>query len=277
MVNGRVSQKSVDFWERYPQLRKRVVESFTLCMVQSEADKARMLHMGAAQVKILGNLKYDAPPLPAAKEAVAQMQEMIAGRPVWIAASTHEGEEEAAAEAHIRLKKRYPQLLTVIVPRHPARLEAITLQLEKKGLKMAIRSKNEPLIADTDIYIADTMGELGLFFRVSKIVFIGASLVPKGGHNPLEPARMGCAIIMGPFVYNCVDICQHLQNKGALIQIENAAKLYDALALLFGDTARQEEMSARALEVVEDTNAITENYITAIKPFLRTIRGVMRA
>lgn len=269
MVNGHLSEKTFAFWRRYPLLRKTLMQSFTRCLTQSKEDKERLLHMGAAHVEHLGNLKYDAPPLPASALSVEAMAAFLEGRVVWLAASTHEGEEEMAAEAHLKLKSSYPSLLTVIVPRHPVRAPVIALELAKKGLTIALRSKEEPITPHTDIYIADTMGELGVFFRTIKSVFIGASLVARGGHNPLEPARLGCAIIMGPFGYNCADICRNLQEQGALIIVKDGEGLYSTLESLLGHTAQQDDMAIRALKVVQDTNNISEKYMAAIEPFIR--------
>ncbi len=273
MVNGRVSHKSTLFWARYPLLRKQVLRCFSLCLVQSEEDRQRLLAMEATHVKVLGNLKYDAPPLAASDEAVAVIGMMVQGRDIWLAASTHEGEEVLAAEAHKRLKQRHPSLLTIIVPRHTHRAEALCEQLRQQGVTLAVRSKGDYIKAETDIYIADTMGELGVFFRISPIVFIGASLVPKGGHNPLEAARLGCALLMGPYSYNCEGICQHLAEQGALIQVQDGEALYAALRLLFDDKARQEQMARQACAVVKDTSAVTDHYMAALQPFLATLRG----
>lgn len=272
MINGHLSEKSFQFWQRFPLLKKALMQSISLALTQSVSDKERLVQMGAAKVEHLGSLKYDAPPLPASAQAIQAILEATQGRELWLAASTHEGEEAAIANVHIQLKQHSPTLLTIIVPRHPNRAAEIIAQLQDKGLVTAQRSKQQPITPDTDIYVADTMGELGIFFRVANIVFIGASLVPKGGHNPLEPARLGCAIIMGSFIHNCVDICAHMQGQDALIIVQNEAELYSTVAELLGNKEKQEYMITRGLGVIRDTNKITDQYMAEIRPFLVEIK-----
>ncbi len=143
-------------------------------------------------MRSLGNLKFDVPPLKADPDALARLAAAIGGRPTWVAASTYEREEEIVAAAHRLIRQRHPDALTIIVPRHPERGEAVRAMLAASGLTVAQRSRGNPLLREIDVYIADTLGELGLFYRLAPIAFLGGSLVPHGGQNPIEPTPTQC-------------------------------------------------------------------------------------
>ena len=203
LLNGRLSARSFRRWRRMPGLIRPVLRAFALCLAQDEQQAARFRALGARSVASVGDLKSAAASLPADPAELAAMRSRIGDRPVWIAASTHPGEEEIAAAAHIQVAREHSRLLTIIAPRHPARGAAIAEMLRSHGLNVARRACGEPLAGDTEIYLADTLGELGLMFRAVDIAFIGGSLVAKGGHNPFEAARLGCAILHGGDTSNC--------------------------------------------------------------------------
>ena len=202
LVNGRLSERSLRRWLRMRPLARRLLAAFSVVLAQSEADGARFRELGAIDVQMLGNLKFDAAALPADLRLLAELEETFGARPRWLAASTHDGEEAMVAEAHRRLAETHPDLLSIIVPRHPERGPAIAAALRARGVTVALRSRGEAPGPETGLYLADTVGELGLWYRLCGVVLVGGSLVAHGGHNPLEPARLDCALLMGPHMEN---------------------------------------------------------------------------
>ena len=199
LVNGRISPKSFAGWKKARAIIFRLLQNFELCLGQTEEDAERLRLLGAKRYKCLGNLKFAVSPLPADTNELLKLQQHMDGRPCWLAASTHSGEEKIVAYVHTELKKKYKSVLTILAPRHPAREPEITSMLMKQNcLTVAHRSKGDTPSRETDIYLVDTLGELGLFFRLSDIVFMGKSMVPLGGQNPLEALKLGCAVIHGP-------------------------------------------------------------------------------
>jgi 3-deoxy-D-manno-octulosonic-acid transferase len=205
---------------------------FALVLAQSEADAARLRGIGAAGALCLGNLKDAAPPLPADPAALQQLRQAVGERPVFLAASTHPGEEAVAIAAHAALAARHPGLLTILAPRHPERGPA--LAAEAAGHAVARRAAGEMPGPDTAIYVADTLGELGLFYRLARVCLVGGSLVPHGGQNPLEPARLGCPILLGPHTWNFAEPVARLLAAGGARQVEGPDPVA-ALAALAGD------------------------------------------
>ena len=246
LINGRISPRSFAGWQRFSGLIKKLLRGFRLCLGQSDADAERLRHLGAPTVKCVGDLKFAAPPLPVDEEKLARFKEALAGRPVWLASSTHPGEEEIAASVHRRLKARHPGLLSVIAPRHPHRGPEITAQLRAQGLGVAQHSSGDPIGPETDVYLADTMGELGLFYRLAGIVFMGKSLVPLGGQNPLEAARLDCAIVHGPHMMNFEDITRRLKASDAAAEVADEKELEAAVARLLDDGSQRDKMAGAA-------------------------------
>ena len=268
MVNARMSEASMRRWQRLPHFTRQMLSAVTLCFAMSEEDAARFRTLGAAKLRYVGNLKYDAAPLGFDANALAQLSEATAGRPSWVAASTHPGEEEFILAAHQRLVKTYPDLLTIIVPRHAHRGGEIAARIAQQGIRFSQRSEGHALTGQTALYLADTMGELGLFFRLSDLVFIGGSLVPHGGHNPLEPARLNCALITGPHTRNFAAVMEALRTQQAIRIVTDAAGLAQEVATLLDDDGARLEMAERALSVVEASQGATATILSALRPFL---------
>ncbi|MEQ8707499.1 MAG: 3-deoxy-D-manno-octulosonic acid transferase [Rhodospirillales bacterium] len=252
LVNGRLSERSAKRWRLAPSLSKALLGGFDICLAQSLEERQRFAALGARNAKALGNLKFAAPPLPVREFDLALLRKSIGERPVWIAASTHPTEEATIAAAHQSLKDKHPGLLTIIVPRHNTRGPEITDELVKLGLSVCRRSVNETLHPATDIYLADTMGELGLFYRIAPIVFVGGSLIRHGGQNPLEPARFGCAILHGPNMFNFSEIMGDFTSYDASIEVSDAESLTLAVDQLLsqpdsrtriGESARQRSLA----------------------------------
>ena len=268
MVNGRMSQRSFNRWRRAPGFIGALLGCFDLCLARSDDDGERLLSLGAPAVLVAGDIKFDAPALPADRRELAELSGLISGRQVWIAASTHEGEELIAAKAHKRLTRVFPDALTLIAPRHPERGEAILRQLEAEGLVCALRSRGERPGPDAAVYVCDTIGELGLFYRLAGVVFVGKSFSGGGGQNPIEPARLACAILHGPKVANFSEVYVALDAAGGALEIAAPADLGDALIGLFADAARLRAMARAALDAVERRAGAVDRSMKALAPLL---------
>ncbi|MFZ2005743.1 MAG: glycosyltransferase N-terminal domain-containing protein, partial [Stellaceae bacterium] len=194
LLNARLSARSHANWSRWSGLARPMLGSFALCLAQDEAQGARFRALGAPDVASVGDLKSAAKTLPADADKLAALRREIGDRPRWLAASTHAGEEEIAMAVHRRLAGAHPGLLTIIAPRHPVRGDELVALAATRNLAVARRSLSEPIAPDTDIYLTDTFGELGVFYSLAGIAFVGGSLIDKGGHNPFEAARLDCAV-----------------------------------------------------------------------------------
>src|SRR5437667_8781712 len=235
LINGRMSQRSFPRWRRVAGTISALLGKFDVCLAQSQTDADRFATLGSRNVVVTGNLKLDVPAPPADANKLERLMAMTRGRPVVVAASTHSGEDEILAGAHKTLAGFFPNLLTVIVPRHPDRGEAIARMVAASGLHAGLRSREELPVAATDIYVADTMGELGLFYRLSPIVFMGGSLVEHGGQNPIEAIKLGAAIVHGPNVFNFADVYAALDQSGGARQAETQELLVKQLGQLLAD------------------------------------------
>ncbi len=270
LINARISDRSYKKWKRWKLMAQRILSCFTLCMPQTEEDGLRLQHLGAPHTLFKGNLKADARPLPADPKAYSDLLKYMGERLVWLAASTHEGEEIIIADIHKKLKQAHENILTIIVPRHPERGTKIRNELNKLKLNICQRSMNEPVTGLTDIYLADTMGELGLFYRLSEVVFMGGSLVKHGGQNPLEPARLECAIITGPHCFNFQNIYREMESEQAALIVENQEKLAFVVSKLFFDYESRNKLSEKAFAYIEAKRGITDAYIKEIKQYVST-------
>ena len=275
IVNGRISPAARRDWERLPRLIRPMLASFALCLAQSEAQAAIFDALGAARTACVGNLKYAAPALPADPGALSALEKAIGSRPVWLAASTHDGEEIAAAAAHRALARRFPGLLTIIVPRHPTRGATIA-RILRKDFRVARRGSGDALSAETQIYLADTMGELGLFYRLVETVFIGGSLATHGGQNPLEPALLDCALLHGPDMSNFPEIAAAFAEEGAAIGIDGADALGDAVGALMSDARLRRDMAAKARAIAMGKATVLDAVMAEIAPFLAPLERESR-
>lgn len=268
MVNARMSERSYERWRRAPRFIGALLSRVDLCLAQSQADADRLAGLGAPDVRVAGNLKFDAPTPPADRQELAALAGLTSGRQIWVAASTHDGEERIAAEAHRRVAQTFPDALTLIAPRHPARGEAILAELQAMGLNCALRSRGERPERETEIYICDTMGELGLFYRLAGVVMVGKSFACEGGQNPIEPARLACAILHGPNVGNFVDVYALLDEAGGAALTRDADELAAMLLALFEDPARLRSMARAAAHAVETQGGAADRIMKALAPFL---------
>jgi 3-deoxy-D-manno-octulosonic-acid transferase len=248
LVSARITERSARNWRRAPRAAAAILRAFDLILAQDDDTDRRLTGLGG-RVEGRLNLKEIAEPLPADPEALAALRAAVGGRPVILAASTHEGEEAMIAEAVAALPAPTP--LLVIAPRHPARAEAIAHALALQPA--ARRSLGEPLCAQTRVYLADTLGELGLFYRLADICLLGGSLVPGiGGHNPLEAARLGCAIVSGPHVANAQAIYDAMSAAGCALPISGADDLAATLDHLLADAPAREALGRNAKAFAEE-------------------------
>ncbi|MDR3448290.1 MAG: 3-deoxy-D-manno-octulosonic acid transferase [Alphaproteobacteria bacterium] len=269
LLNARMSEKSFRNWRRVKGWVQEILSTFVLCLPQTEEDRSRLVALGAKPVKYLGNLKYAAMPLPHDEAALQKLRDEIGARPLWVMASTHRGEEDMAVTAHKGLAATRPDILTVIVPRHASRGDEITALLTNAGLRVARRSKTEAIAPETQVYLADTMGELGLFYRLCPIVVMGGSFVRIGGHNPIEPAQLGAAILVGPFMFNFTEIAREFLAEGAALQLQHANEIAFAVERLIAQPNDAAKLSQSAHMIADQKRHILDQIIVEMEPWLR--------
>ena len=272
IVNGRMSDRSFGRWRLAGRSAAAILSNVDLCLAQDEAIAARFEQLGAERVIATGNLKFDVPPPPAEPMALAALERAIRKRPVILAASTHPGEEAMVIDAHLRLRRSMPGLLTIIAPRHPERGGQIVELAEEMGAVPVMRSRGHVPDRGTEIYVADTIGELGLFYRLAPIVFMGGSLVKHGGQNPIEPAKLDSAILHGPHVGNFSSIYALLNRTRGAATVTDAESLAKSISLLLDDPELVRSMAASAKSSVERLGGALERTITAIEPYLVQLR-----
>jgi 3-deoxy-D-manno-octulosonic-acid transferase len=277
LINGRMSPRSFPRWRRVSGTISALLGRFDVCLAQSRVDAERFTALGSRNVVITGNLKLDVPAPPADFAKLERLMSMTRGRPVIVAASTHPGEEEILLEAHRTLSGFFPSLLTVIVPRHPGRGEAIAGAIAASGLHVGLRSREGLPTAATDIYVADTMGELGLFYRLSPVVFMGGSLVEHGGQNPIEAVKLGASIVHGPHVFNFSDVYEALDSAGGARQADTQEALIKQLGKLLADSAERNLSVAAAERVVSQLGGALDRTLAALEPYLLQLRLEMGA
>lgn len=269
LLNARMSEKSFSRWKMFPKTIQKLLSTFSLCLGQNEAETQRLAVLGALKVKTSGNIKYAAAPLPFDAASLERLKQDTAGRKIVLYASTHHGEEEIAFGIHQALKTECPELLTIIVPRHPVRGPDIAVLAAAEGLPAALRSDNESP-SGKDVYIADTMGELGLFYRLAKLAVIGGSFADIGGHNPIEPGQTGCIISYGPMMYNFVSINEDFLEAGAAIQVNNADELKKILAQALASPEKFSAYAQAAQKLTEEKSSVVDGIMRDITPLLQS-------
>jgi 3-deoxy-D-manno-octulosonic-acid transferase len=267
IASARLSPRSFAAYRRLRHFTAATLADCALIAAQSEADGGRFIALGApaARVQVMGNLKFDFEmPAELVTRGRELRQRLGAGRPVWAAASTHEGEDEFALTAHRILLKRFPQALLILVPRHPQRFEAVAKLVERSGLAFSRRSSGE-ISAESPVFLADSMGELPVFLAAADVAFIGGSLVPVGGHNVLEPAVLGIPALFGPHMFNFEHARNLLLSCQAARQIESALDLAPAVTALFSDPAKRAAMGQAGREAVADNRGALERLMKLLE------------
>ena len=265
LLNGRISDRSFKKWEKNLDFANALMSAFTFGFGKSEEDRQRIARMGIKDTVCVGNLKYAVPPLSYDKNELDKLKEKIGKRHTFVVSSTHEGEEEMCLTAFMAIKKRFPDVLMVIAPRHPSRGEELKNLVEINGLNVALRSEGKEISNSTDVYIADTMGELGLFYTLSNIAFVGGSLIPWGGHNPMEPARLHNVVLSGKHVHNFKETYDLLKVEKAVVMVNDADDLAMKVKSFFGNPEVAKDYMARAFYVAEREADVLSRTIDKLK------------
>ena len=277
LVNGRLSEASFRRWNYLRGSMVDLLQRFDLCLAGTQADAERLGALGAPRVVTAGNLKLDVPAPPADSAKLTALRDAVAGRPLIAAASTHAGEESVVIDAHRRLRANFPGLLTLIAPRHPERGPGVLELAAAAGLKAALRSRGALPDAATEIYVADTMGELGLIYRLTPVVFIGGSLVRHGGQNPIEAAKLGAAILHGPHVWNFAEIYGALDAAHGAALVADADRLTAAFGAWLSNAAERERAADAARATVDALGGALDRTLVALEPYLMQLQLPGRA
>lgn len=264
LVNARMSPRSFSRWSKHRSLSQPLFSRLRVVLAQNEKLARRFRKLGTRDSRPVGNLKIDAPPLPIDPDQLSALKTAIGQRPVWIAASTHTGEDEVAIQAHTAIAQSLANTLTIIAPRHPERGDEVEALVKTAGLKFARRSKGALPSADTQVYIADTIGELGLFYSVASAAFIGGSITPRGGQNPIEAIRYDTAILTGPNHSNFTDAYSVLLRHGGAIEVKTALELGLALTNLLGDEKELARMRKGATSALESLSGALDLTVDAL-------------
>jgi 3-deoxy-D-manno-octulosonic-acid transferase len=268
VVNGRMSAESARRWSRVPRTARTLFGSLALVLAQGETDARRFGELGAPDVVPIGNLKRAAAPLPADAAELAALRAAVHGRRIWLAASTHPGEEEAAADAHRFAAAAHPGLLTLVVPRHPHRAAEARDAFASRGLAIGRRSADRLPRPAMAAFLGDTLGELGLWYRLAELAFVGGSLPPLGGHNPIEPARLGCPLLLGPHLAHVEELAAPLLAAGGALGVADTAALAAAVTALLGDAETLTTMAERANEVAREGGDVLDAVMQRLSPWL---------
>ena len=268
LINGRLSAASYARWRWGGGLIGPVLGAFATCFAQDEVQAERLRRLGVREIAMIGDIKAAAAALPVDLLRLKQLRDQVGPRPLWVAASTHAGEEEVVAGVHSQLVSNHPDLLTIIAPRHAARGDAIEAMLAGRGLRTTRRARGEPVTRETEIYLADTMGELGIFYSIAGIAFIGGSLVAKGGHNPFEAARLDCAILHGPYISNCAGMASDLAAAGASETVSDGNALARSISILLADRRLRDERAAAGRRVAAAGLGILDAVLARLAPWL---------
>ncbi len=268
LVNGRMSARSARRWRRRRRIAQQLFGRFNLVLAQNPALARQFATLGAPRTLAAGNLKIDAPAPPVDTAELARLRLIVGARPLLVAASTHEGEERIVAEAHRLLKARLPELLTIIAPRHPERGAQLVADLTAGGLTVARRSAGEDPQPSTDIYLADTIGELGLFYSLGRTVLLGGALVPRGGQNPIEAIRLGCAVMTGPSRHNFADVYGVLDAAGAVAGVTGAEDLAETAFRLIADAGARDAAHRAGERALADLTGALDTTAAALVSLL---------
>jgi len=272
VVNARMSEKSAKGYRRFPSFTRSTLENISLVIAQGKKDAERMIALGADEDKVVvtGNLKFDIHlPHSVTEQAQALRRYLSVNRPVWIAASTHEGEEKIILDAFDKVLQKHSQCLLVIVPRHPERSAVVRELCVKRNLEVLSKSDNKECDEDVKIFILDTLGELPMYYAAADVAFVGGSLTETGGHNMLEPACLGLPVIMGPHIFNFQEISQLLLDEGAAWKVANMDELSARVSSLLGDANLRHSTGERGRSIVLKNRGNVEKIMELISDFFK--------
>lgn len=271
LVSARISPKSVKSYRRFLPLFRETLSHGIVIAAQSQDDADRFLSLGAAPERtwVTGNIKFDFEiPVNLQMRGADFRRNNFENRLVWVAASTHEKEEEQVLYAHKKVLDRFPDALLVLVPRHPERFASVRSLLHRRGYSFISRTDNLPCTSDIQVFLGDTMGELPLFYAASDVAFVGGTLVEVGGHNLLEPAALARPVVVGPHLFNTRDIADKFEKVGASVLVNNAGQLGTAVADLFDDPATAKDIGKRGRDIVEQNRGALDRLLELLKPLL---------
>ena len=268
LVDGRLSEGAFRRWRAIHSLVRPLFGAFDLVLGSSVEQTERFRALGASDARFVGSLKAAGAPPPIEEQARSALVQAIGGRPIWLAANTHPGEDTVVLDAHQQLADRWPDLLTIAAPRHPERGGDIAAMAERRGLVAARRSTGALPTPTTAVYVADTLGEMGTLYAAAPITFLAGSLAPVGGHNPIEPAHAGTALLFGPLMPNNRDTADALLTAGAARSVSDAASLAEAIADLIADPAAVRAMGKAARQVAANGRAGLDRIVDALTPLL---------
>ena len=277
LLNGRISDKSFRRWKKFPFIIKPLLSCFALTLGQSPENEERLKKLGSSATACVGNIKCAAPASPYSEKELTLLKSQIGNRPCWCGASTHNNEEEMMADIHLHLKNDFPELLTICVPRHPNRADALQSMFEKKGLHVARRSQNHKITANTQIYLADTIGEMGLLYQLAPIVFVGGSLIPFGGQNMLEPMYWGKTVFVGPHAFNFKAFMAEGKKQKALREVPNAPALQDQIKYFLMHPEDGQKIGQRAHQMAISEMAVLDRLYSLLseKGFLNASTEIL--
>jgi len=268
LVNARLSKRSYRRWRKVPGLIRTLLARFDHISSQTHKDEQRLASLGSYNTVCYGNMKADVSPAPVSQKLLLELKQQIGSRRIWLAASTHKGEEEFILECHKILAADFPDLLTIIVPRHRERAEAISTLISARNLTVSTRSSGTSIGRDTDIYLADTLGELPLFYELSAISFVGGSLVKIGGHNPIEAIDGRSAVLHGPHVHNFNDMYELLDRQGGAIKIADSTELAKEVELLLNSPEKVMALTVKGKAQAASLKGATEKTASALLELL---------
>ncbi len=272
LVNARLSGKSYQKWRLFGKIAKTLLDTFSLILAQTQRDQAYFEDLGAQNVTVTDNLKYSANPLPVSEEDLKKLSAALLGRPVWLYASTHEGEEYIACRIHQILRNKIPDLLTIIVPRHPDRRDDIIKTIESHRLSYTVRGAALALPGSEDnVYLADTIGELGLFYRIAPVACIGRSFSRDGGggHNPIEAVQLRCGVLHGPHVQFQQDIYNEMDREGAALRLSDEAHFRQTLQKLMTEEEALTELQEKGAAYAAGKTAVIDRVMEKLMPMLK--------
>jgi len=273
LANARLSERSARGYARFARLTAPMLAELSLIAVQTEAEAERFRRLGARPecVEVTGSIKFDLSIDPALLDRAAALREQWRAeeRPIWIAASTHAGEDEILLDAHRQLLNARPEALLILVPRHPERFGAVYELCRKQGFVTVRRSLGESPEAATQVLLGDTMGELLFLYALADAAFVGGSLVPTGGHNLLEPAALGKPVLTGPHLFNFLDIAAQLRDAGALAEIASAPELASAIKALWSDPERAERARNAGYAVLKNNQGALGRLLVGLQRQLK--------
>jgi 3-deoxy-D-manno-octulosonic-acid transferase len=268
LVNARMSERSFSRWHLAASAARSLFSNVDLVLATNPEQAARFTALGARRILVPGNLKRAGAILPFEPAQAAALASRTGGRRIWLAASTHSGEDASVLDTHLELRHAHEGLLTIIAPRHPNRGAEIASLASDRGMTLARRSANQDIRAETDIYIADTLGEMALFFHLAEIVFVAGSLVPVGGHNPVEPAHFDTAILLGPMMSKNQEIASEMIARDAAIGLGGGDDLAPTVDTLMRDPARRDALARNAGDYAREGKQVVEAVHASIAPFL---------